>query len=63
MSGDPRECRERALQCADLAHTARTPQLKQTLIELSQSWLKLSIELERNQALLAENPEPDRQPK
>ena len=31
MPGDPRECRERALRCAQLAVTARTQQLKDAL--------------------------------
>jgi hypothetical protein len=54
MAGDPKECRQRAVQCADLAHTARTPELKTLLINLSQNWLKLAIELERTQLLLDE---------
>jgi hypothetical protein len=52
MPSNPKECREHALRCADLAHTARTPELKNLLIELSGNWLKLAVELERNHALL-----------
>jgi hypothetical protein len=52
MPGDPKECRKHALRCADLAHTARTQELKQSMINLSRNWMKLSIELERSQALL-----------
>jgi hypothetical protein len=37
-----------------LAHEARTPELKQTLIELSRNWLKLAVELERGHGLLDE---------
>ena len=59
--GDPKECRKRAFRCADLAHTARTPELKKLLIQLSQNWLRLSIELERSAALLDEYaPEPEK---
>jgi hypothetical protein len=58
MSGDPKECRNNALWCADLAHKARTVELKQTLIELSQNWLKLAIALERAQGLLDDAPPP-----
>jgi len=47
MPGGPKECRRNALRCAELAHSARTPGLKQTLISLSNNWLKLAIELER----------------
>ena len=54
MPGDPKECRWRALQCANMAHTARTPQLKGELISLSQNWLKLAIDLEQRQQLLDE---------
>jgi hypothetical protein len=54
MPGDPKECRKNALRCADLAHEARTPELKQTLIELSRNWLKLAVELERGHGLLDE---------
>jgi len=56
LPGDPRECRKNAWRCADLAHTASAPELKQTLIELSQNWLRLAIELERAQKLLSEFP-------
>jgi hypothetical protein len=52
MPGNPKECRQYALRCADLAHTARTPELKNTLLDLSKSWHKLAIELERSAALL-----------
>jgi len=58
MPGDPRECRRHAVRCADLAHSARTPELKQTLIELSRNWLKLAIELERTAAILEMDPGP-----
>lgn len=57
MPGNPAECREYALRCAELAHTARTPQLKGTLIDLSKNWMKLAVELESAEALLQmENP-------
>jgi hypothetical protein len=58
VPGDPKECRKNAWYCADLAHAAKTPELTQTLIELSKNWLRLAIELERAQKLLSEYP-PD----
>jgi hypothetical protein len=58
VPGDFKECRKNAWQCADLAHTATRPELKQTFIELSKNWLRLAIELERAQTLLSEYP-PD----
>ena len=36
----------RAARCAELAMTARTPQLKMTLLELSKTWQKLALDLE-----------------
>src|SRR4051812_14753648 len=53
MSKDPREYRLYALQCAELAAGARTPQLKATLLELSANWVKLAGDLEAAQAVLA----------
>jgi hypothetical protein len=52
LPGDPKECRKHALRCAELAHSARTPELKNLLIELSGNWLKIAIELERAHLLL-----------
>jgi hypothetical protein len=52
MPGDPKECRQHAASCAELANTARSSELRMTLINLSQNWLKLAIELERARALL-----------
>ena len=58
MPGDPRECRERALECMELAHTARTPEHKQLLTNLAQSWLNFAVEIERANALLSEHGHP-----
>jgi len=59
MPGDPNECRRRALRCADLAHTAKSPELKSTLIDLSENWMRIALDLEHTYALmLMENPEP-----
>jgi hypothetical protein len=54
MPGDPKECRLRALRCAELAKTAKTEQLKATLLDLSKNWVKLAESLERTHALLDE---------
>ena len=40
------------MQCAELAHAARRPELKATLLDLSKAFLKAAIELERSHALL-----------
>jgi len=55
MPGDPKECRERALECVELARTANTPEHKQLLTNLAQSWIKLAVEIERENALLNEH--------
>jgi hypothetical protein len=46
MTGDPKECREHAARCAELAVSARTPQLKTTFLGLSKNWERFAIELE-----------------
>ena len=58
MSGDSRRIRELAWECAELALTINPPRLRRTLLELSRNWLKLAVELERDQALLDEYPPP-----
>jgi hypothetical protein len=54
MPSDPKQCRLNAMRCAEMAANARTQQLKATLMELSQNWVKLAVSLERTQALLDE---------
>ena len=54
MPGDPKECRRHAARCAELARTARTQQLKATLLEMSANWIKIADDLERTKVLLDE---------
>jgi hypothetical protein len=56
MPGDPIECREQAMRCAELAMEARSPELANTLTKLSKDWMKLAADLEHTQALLREHP-------
>ena len=56
MPGNPKECRKNALRCANLAHKARTTELKQLMIELSRNWAKMATELERTNTLLDDYP-------
>jgi hypothetical protein len=58
MPGDAKECRQNALRCAGLAHTAKSPQLSMLLVNLSENWVKMADELERSQRLLEDYP-PD----
>jgi hypothetical protein len=55
MPGDPKQCREHAARCAELAVAARTPQLKATFLGLSKNWEKLAIQLENAFAQVAES--------
>jgi hypothetical protein len=58
MRGDPKQCRENALRCADLAHTAKSPKLSMLLVDLSKNWMKMADELEQSQRLVEDYP-PD----
>jgi hypothetical protein len=58
VPGDPKQCRMYALECAEVARTAKVPHAKELFLNLAQSWLNLAIELERMQALLDDEPEP-----
>jgi hypothetical protein len=53
MPGDPKECRLHALRCAELATTAKTPQLRATFLDLSKGWVRLAESLEKPGASLA----------
>ena len=46
MPGNPRECRENAARCAELAVTAKAKRLKVMLVKLSRSWERLAVDLE-----------------
>jgi hypothetical protein len=54
MPGDPEECRRHAAHCAELAQSARTPELEKTLIGLSRNWIKLATDMERSALLDAD---------
>ena len=54
MPGDPKECRQHALNCEHLAKGASTPELRDHFAKLARTWIKLAAELERTEALLAE---------
>jgi hypothetical protein len=55
MPGDPKQCRLHAMRCAELATTAKTQQLKATLLELSKNWVRLAESLEKTHALMDED--------
>ena len=53
MPGDPKECRQHALNCVRLAQTATTPQSRERFANLAQTWVRLAEELEHAQAFLS----------
>ena len=54
MPGDPRQCRQQAVECARLAQTLASPEARDTFSDLARSWLKLAVDLERSQVFLEE---------
>jgi hypothetical protein len=52
MPGNPTECHNHSLHCAQLAETAATPEARRALIVLAQTWQRLAAELESDQAFL-----------
>ena len=56
MPGDPKECRQHALNCVHLAKTAEVRGSKRPLCaSCAKTWIRLAEELERIQAVLAED--------
>jgi hypothetical protein len=58
MAGDPKVCRQHALECAEMAARAPNPEHKALLNGLARTWLSLAEELERAHTLLEAYP-PD----
>jgi hypothetical protein len=59
MPGDPKECRQHALRCTELAEQAQSPERAKLFRNLAKQWLKLAIELERAYAFRDEfEPKP-----
>jgi hypothetical protein len=54
MTGDPRECLERAKNCLRLAERSTTPASKAMLEDFARTWLCLACELLSTAALLEE---------
>ena len=63
MPGDPKECRQHALNCVHLAKGASTPEQRDHFAKLARTWIKLAEELEQSEAFLAaiEDDEPTKQ--
>jgi hypothetical protein len=52
MPGDPKQCREHAKRCLELAHEATNPALKDSLSDIAQQWMRLATDLEATKRLL-----------
>ena len=53
MPGDPKECRQHARRCAELASIATTPEAREQFLSLEQSWMRLAADLEQAKAFIA----------
>lgn len=53
MPGDPKECRKHALNCAEFAGRASTPEARNHFAQLARMWIRLGSELEQSQAFIA----------
>jgi hypothetical protein len=56
VAGDPKQCREYALQCSELARKAKNPAHKQMLNDLAQTWFSLAHDIEHSRAVLDSYP-------
>jgi hypothetical protein len=54
MPGDPKECREHAKRCLELASETNDLRLKESLTDLAKRWASIAMDLEGTRALLAE---------
>ena len=52
MPGDPKECREHAKNCQEMADAAPSAMAKARFEELAQTWLRLASDLEHAKALV-----------
>ena len=52
MSGNPKEYRMYALECAEMASRERAPRVKALLLELSANWTKLAVSFETARDLM-----------
>jgi hypothetical protein len=53
MPGDPKECRERALRCEELARHTITQKGRRALLDLALGWNWLASEIENTNAIVA----------
>lgn len=52
MPGDPKECREHAKRCLELAASSSSPLAKARFEDLAKTWMRLATDLEQTKALV-----------
>jgi hypothetical protein len=52
MPGDPKECRQHARRCAELASIATTPEAREQFLSLEKSWMRLAADLDHAKAFI-----------
>ena len=52
MLGDPKECRERALFCANRATQCSSTEARDKFAHMAKVWMQLAVQLEEQWALL-----------
>ena len=57
MPGDPKEFRENAERCLAMAAEQPNPDLRESLVETAQRWLRLATDIEATDSLLEANPD------
>jgi hypothetical protein len=52
VPGDPKECREHAKRCMELAEGTTNPAVKESLLDVARTWTRLATDLEATKRLL-----------
>ena len=52
MPGEPKECRQQAECCAEIARLASTPEARDTFLSLQMTWIRLAMALTQAKALI-----------
>jgi hypothetical protein len=52
VPGDSTECREHAKRCMELAEGTKNPAVKESLLNVARTWVRLAADLEATQRLL-----------
>jgi ribosome-binding factor A len=52
MPGDPKERREHAKRCAELAKAATAPEARDQFLSLQMSWIRLAADLDNAKAFI-----------